>query len=396
MSNGVSNATGSFGDVSWTTTTTPAVYVRHQAGCPARGGSRCRCNPSYRARRRDLGWSPTFRSREQAAEWKSSAAARAEQPAKAQVSFGELARLWWAGVSNGAISKRRGRKGDGYSPTTLAGYQRTLFRTLLPAFETEDVGALDEERWQQWVDGLALDGLSRSRIANHLAVASAVYGWASRPTRRLVRGNPIVGVELPPNDETPRERVATAAEAAALLNALPADLRVPYALAFYAGLRRSEIHRLEWRDVDLEGRSLVVRRSKSDAGTRRRVPVAVPLVPILAAVDPMTGTVCKRSVLSGKHAARANKAWAYVDHEAVKPKRRRKPALEPIGLHEARHTYASLLVAAGYTLKEVMEYLGHADLATTSRYVKVLPQPSEVNAAARLDAYLAAAPAPGP
>ncbi len=276
MSNGVSNATGNFGDVSWTTTRTPAVYVRHQTGCPARGGSRCRCKPSYRAKRRDIGWSPTFRSREQAAEWKSSAAARAEQPVRAQVSFGELARQWWDGVSTGAISKRRGRKGDGYSPTTLAGYQRNLFRTLLPAFETEDAGALDEERWQQWVDGLALDGLSRSRIANHLAVASAIYGWASRPTRRLVRGNPIVGVELPPNDEAPRERVATVAEATALLEALPVDLRVPYALALYAGLRRSEIHRLEWRDVDLKGRALVVRRSKSDAGTGRRVPVGAP------------------------------------------------------------------------------------------------------------------------
>ena len=139
-----------------------------------------------------------------------------------------------------------------------------------------------------------------------------------------------------------------------------------------------------------------MRRSKSDAGTGRRVPVAAPLVPILASGDPKTGTACKRSVLSGKHAARSKKAWTFLDHEAVKPKRRRKPPLEPIGLHEARHTYASLLVASGYTLKEVMEYLGHADLATTSRYVKVLPQPSEANAAARLDAYLEAGNAPGP
>ena len=79
--------------MSWTTTRMPGVYVRHQNGCAAAGGARCRCKPSYRAKRRDLGWSPTFRSREEAAEWKSSAAARAEQPAKADISFGELGRL---------------------------------------------------------------------------------------------------------------------------------------------------------------------------------------------------------------------------------------------------------------------------------------------------------------
>ena len=65
--------------------------------------------------------------------------------------------------------------------------------------------------------------------------------------------------------------------------------------------------------------------------------------------------------------------------------------LRPITLHECRHTYASLLMAAGYTLKELMEFMGHADLQMVARYVKLLPQPGEDDAAARLDAYLARA-----
>ena len=36
--------------------------------------------------------------------------------------------------------------------------------------------------------------------------------------------------------------------------------------------------------------------------------------------------------------------------------------LQRITLHECRHTYASLLMASGYTLKELMEFMGHADL----------------------------------
>jgi integrase len=374
-------------------TSTPGVYVRHEKGCPvSNDGARCRCTPSYRSQRRGHGWSPTFKSRDEALEWKSSATARdaLETERRTAITFGDLAREWWAGVESGSIGKRKGRKGDGYSATTLQGYERTLFKTLLPAFEDEPAASLDEQRWQAWVDEQAQKGLSRSRIANQLAVVSAIYGWGSRSTRKLVPRNPVRAVELPPNDERPRERVATAKEAAALLDVLPADVRVPYALAFYGGLRRSEIDRLEWRDVDLEHLSITVHRSKSEAGTGRRVPIAAPLVPILQAVEKQSGKVCERSVMSGKLAARARKAWKYDDHEKDEPKKERKPPLEPIGLHECRHTYASLLVAAHYTVKEVMEYLGHADLATTSRYVKMLPQPSEQNPAARLNEYLGA------
>lgn len=88
--------------------------------------------------------------------------------AEAAPTFGEVAREWWDGVENGAVGRRKRRKGLGYSETTLAGYRRSLFNTLLPAFEDEALADLDERRWQTWVDKLSRDGLSRSRIAKHL------------------------------------------------------------------------------------------------------------------------------------------------------------------------------------------------------------------------------------
>ena len=65
------------------------------------------------------------------------------------------------------------------------------------------------------------------------------------------------------------------------------------------------------------------------------------------------------------------------------------PGLNRIRLHECRHTYASFLMAAGYTLKELMAYMGHADLQMVNRYVKLLPQPEEHDPAERLNDYLA-------
>jgi integrase len=46
-------------------------------------------------------------------------------------------------------------------------------------------------------------------------------------------------------------------------------------------------------------------------------------------------------------------------------------------------------MAAGYTLRELMEYMGHSSLQATERYVKLLPQPAGPDGAAdRLNAYL--------
>ncbi len=81
--------------------------------------------------------------------------------------------------------------------------------------------------------------------------------------------------------------------------------------------------------------------------------------------------------MSGKHAERADAAW-------------RAAGLNRITLHECRHTYASLLMAAGYTVKELMEFMGHADLQMVNRYVKPLPQPGEANVADRLNEVSAA------
>ncbi len=313
--------------------------------------------------------------------------------AAAGPTFKELADQWWEGVERGHIGKRRGKRA--YSETTLQGYDRSLRHHLLPEFAGRPAGEISLREWQMFVDRLARSGLSRSRIANHLAVVRAIYGWACRPTRHIVAANPTIGVELPPVDEVARDRVATAEETAALLAPLASPDRVPFAFAFYAGLRRSEMDRLQWEDVDLERLWLVVRRSKSAAGTGRRLPIAAPLRPILLAAAELQGSpergraLGRVSLTPGRLVPRVTKAWT--DVVAASKELDEELALDPIGLHECRHTYASFLMAAGYTLRELMEYMGHSSLQATERYVKLLPPPAGPDGAAdRLNAYRAA------
>jgi integrase len=72
---------------------------------------------------------------------------------------------------------------------------------------------------------------------------------------------------------------------------------------------------------------------------------------------------------------RAEKAW-------------RSEGLTPIGLHELRHSCASIFIAAGVNAKALSAYLGHASITITlDRYGHLMPG-SEDEAVALVDAYL--------
>ena len=60
----------------------------------------------------------------------------------------------------------------------------------------------------------------------------------------------------------------------------------------------------------------------------------------------------------------------------------------PVGLHELRHAYASMMIAAGVNAKTLSEYMGHASIQITfDRYGHLLPGNHEVSMNL-LDAYL--------
>ena len=63
--------------------------------------------------------------------------------------------------------------------------------------------------------------------------------------------------------------------------------------------------------------------------------------------------------------------------------------LQHLGLHESRHTFASLMIAAGVSFKEVSVWMGHSGIGITlDRYAHLMPGAGE-QAVAKTDAYLA-------
>jgi integrase len=64
---------------------------------------------------------------------------------------------------------------------------------------------------------------------------------------------------------------------------------------------------------------------------------------------------------------------------------------ERLRLHQARHTYASFMIAAGVNAKALCSYMGHSSIKVTFDLYGHLMPGAEAEAASLLDAYLALA-----
>jgi len=240
-----------------------------------------------------------------------------------------------------------------------------------------------------WGGGQVFAGLQPSTVRKEVLPLRAIYRRALASSEVFV--NPTLGLALPAVRGS-RERVARPAEARALVEALPRGERALWATALYAGLRRGELQGLRWEDVDFERGVIRVKRSydpkagpiapKSRAG-KRRVPLAGPARGLLAAHKLATGRSAEELVFGKTESApftdaageRAARTW-------------RRAGLKPIGLHECRHTYAALMIAAGVNAKALSTYMGHSSITITlDRYGHLMPG-NEAEAATMLAAYL--------
>jgi integrase len=67
-----------------------------------------------------------------------------------------------------------------------------------------------------------------------------------------------------------------------------------------------------------------------------------------------------------------------------------REGLGRLRLHQARHTYASFMIAAGVNAKALSAFIGHSSIKVTFDLYGHLMSGTEAEAAALLDAYLGA------
>lgn len=133
----------------------------------------------------------------------------------------------------------------------------------------------------EWLDRREAAGLAPVTCNRLRAAVSAVF--SSLIEREAFRGeNPAKKVRRRKEAQPKSRQLPPYAVPLLLAHAPTEGWRTAFALASYAGLRRGEIERLRWEDLDLAARMLLVRKSKT--GVRRTVALHRELVQILDGV----------------------------------------------------------------------------------------------------------------
>jgi integrase len=288
-----------------------------------------------------------------------------------------------AGMQSGLV---RTRSGDIYKPSVVRSYAASLRLHIVPQLGALKLADVQRRDVQRLADELLAEGRDPSTIRNAIMPLRVIYRRAIEDGEVAV--NPCTGLRLPAA-RGKRERIASPEEAAELLAALAPTDRALWAAAFYAGLRLGELRALRWENVDLAtGVIRVAAALDAKGGTiepksrsgRRTVPIPALLREVLLDIklDRPHGYVFgegERPFSPSSIYLRARRAWSHA-------------RLKGIGLHEARHTYASMLIAAGVNAKAITQYLGHSSIEVTfDRYGHLMPG-SEAEAADLIDAYL--------
>jgi integrase len=329
----------------------------------------------------------TFPTMAAAKGWRADAASavrRGTMRAPSQVTLREAWTAWETAATDGAI---RNRSGDRYKPSVLRSYATSMRLRILDDLGATRFSEVTRLDLQAVADDMLMADFDASTIRNTFMPVRAL---CRRAIGRELAINPTSGLELPAV-RGKRCRIAPPEHAADLITAVPDDQRALWATAFYAGLRLGELQALQDDDVDLPAGVIHVRRSwdkvvgfvdpKSRAGFRD-VPIIGALRGRLVEHRLRLGPRGKGFVFGTPGAfnddtarARAVRTWRSED-------------LEPFGFQDARHTYASLAIAAGVNAKALSTYMGHASIIITLDLYGHLFPGNENEAVVLLDRYM--------
>lgn len=250
--------------------------------------------------------------------------------------------------------------------TTRMGYGWSAKAYLLPRWgkvPIAELGYVEFERLDADLKKLDLKPTTRANVIN---AGRSVLRWcvASGHLRDMPRLP-----QLPKGGETVVQP-PTADEVVVILTAAKQHVRLALALCADAGLRAGEVRGLEWRDVDLKERKLVVRRTvyygKTDtpkSGHQREIPLTKRLYALL------TEAASRPHLLTDPVAPnRDGEIWGSNSLLHALQRTLEKVGFRSARVHDLRHFFVTEAFKTGGGAPMVQKLAGHRHMQVTARY----------------------------
>jgi integrase len=276
---------------------------------------------------------------------------------------------------------------------TVKTYASIVRAQLIPAFGSMQLETITSDLVESWVADVDLAPASRSKA---LLVLQGIFKRARRVYKLPV--NPLADVERPPLQTSGAIDVFSPEEVWALVRGAASEQDgALYLTAAFTGLRRGELIALRWRDVDFGGATIRVRGSYSGgqmttpkSGRVRAVPMAPEVAEAIARLS------SRDHFTSDDDPVFASPTGTYLDASALR--RRYVAALDRAGLrrlrfHDLRHTFGTRMIAKA-DIRRVQEWMGHADIQTTMKYLHYAPREEDAQLVAEAFAGAGRPPIP--
>ena len=221
--------------------------------------------------------------------------------------------------------------------------------------------------------------LSNATINRNIATLSYFFNWCIR--RELYpRHNPFSMTKL--RERNYREVMFTTEQMEELLNTAQ-RIGEPFyrtiSILLLTGMRRGELFSLEWAEVNLDTRFIILSQHKTKGRKRRAIPISPTLNEILLILK--NGNK-NRFVMAG-----------YTVNQLAKDWRKLLSALScrtindgtDLRVHDLRHIYSQSLLNMGVSLEDIQSLLGHQDFSTTQRRYAQFARPDLLDKGSKID-----------
>ena len=270
-------------------------------------------------------------------------------------------------------------------PSTMRDYRSIVATHLVPHFGEQRIEDITPQMIEAWRTsfGPALAARTKDKW---LVVLHGVFRRAQTVWGLPV--NPVTGIEKYRQRSSGDVDVFSPEEVLALVRAAGDEQDAAiYLTAAFTGLRRGELLALRWRDVDFAGQAIRVRASfaggqvtSPKSGKVRSVPMAPDVASALAALG-------RRERWTGDDdLVFVGTLGSPVDGSALRRRYTealRRAGLRPLRFHDLRHTFGTRIIAKA-DIRRVQEWMCHADVQTTMKYLHYAPRDDDAALVAKV------------